>query len=275
MYFPLKPLCDQIFHVAIVLKKPELRWIERLLTWVESERRYGGFDLDDYFVFLASLRLANYIAEVCFIVKFLKETNIFISEFKIRAWKNLKKPRNICKSPGIPTNSQITKLLIQLSMPEQLHVLIMICSGRRFIDVSRIDTKTLKLLGDKFICKIEKTKTSSLPVLFSFEFSDRELLVDWKFYKARFLDICRKEEKPFENTNMQKIRRLADYTIHATRHRKALSLIREGNTIPETLNFIGWSSESSFLRYTKIPVADIKAFNSLDETVNFINSYNF
>ena len=275
MFFPLIPMCKHVNDVADILKKNELRWLERLLTWVQTARRFGGFDIDDYFHYLSGLRLASYNAEVCFIVKFLKETDVFISEFRIRSWKELKKPNISSKSPGIPLNSQIIKLLKNLSIQEQLHVLIMTCSGRRFIDVSRIDSKFLKSLDDKFICKIARTKTSSQPVLFSFEFKDADLLVDWEFYRSEFLKIIRSEELPFESTSMQKIRRVADYTIHATRHRKALSLIRNGSTIQETLNFIGWSSASSFKRYTKIPVADIKEFSSLDETIIFINSYNF
>ena len=275
MYFPLIPLCKHLFDVADVLKKPELRWIERLLTWVESEGRHGGFDLDDYFAFLSELRMASYNAEVCFLVKFLKETNIFLSEFKIRFWKNLKKPRAITKSPGIPTNCQLMELLSNITIQEQLHILIMVCSGRRFIDVSRIDTVGLKVLDGKFVCKIAKTKNSSLPVIFSFEFKDSDLQVNWKFYQSQFIGICQNNQKPFENTNMQKIRRMSEYTLHATRHRKALSLIRSGTSIQDTLNYIGWSSESSFKRYTKISVEDIKSFISLDATINFINSYNF
>lgn len=190
MFFPLKELCVHLFDVASVLKKPELRWMERLLTWVESEGFRGGFVLDDYFSYLSDLRLANYNAEVCFIVKFLKETGVFISEFKIRYWKELKKPRAISKSPGIPTSFQLLNTLSKISLLEQLHILIMICSGRRFIDVSRIEITGMKVLNNKFICKIEKTKNSSQPVIFSFEFKDDDLKIDWQYYESKFLEIC-------------------------------------------------------------------------------------
>ena len=275
MFFPTQSLCHHAVAVQSVLRKNEKVWLKRLLVWVKQYKFDGRFSLDDYFRYLSSLGFAHYPQEVCFLVKFLKETGIFISASKIRHWKSLYSHREENKSPGIPYSWQIVSLLQKIPIQEQLHVLIMVTSGRRFIDVSRIDSRKVTLLEGKFVVQIKKDKCSSSPVSFSFEFSDGDLSVDWNFYQSQFLAICQEKRFSFSNSNMQKIRREADYTLHATRHRKALSMIRNDTSIQDTLNFIGWRCNSSFERYTKLTVCDIKSFPSLDKTIEFINSFIF
>ena len=98
------------------------------------------------------------------------------------------------------------------------------------------------------------------------------LSFDLQPLKHEFFRLFSNFEKPFSNINIQSVRRKCDFKLHALRNRKAILLAIEGRSKEYIMNTIGWSSEQSLMRYTRVPIQILNKFNSYDEALTFIRN---
>ena len=84
----------------------------------------------------------------------------------------------------------------------KLLVEIMTASGRRAVDVQRIRSSAVIFENGRFFVTLEKDKKNSLPVNFSFDFSDSIFLAPGDCVK-RLVNILGRSEKPFEAVNLR------------------------------------------------------------------------
>ena len=137
-------------------KKHELTWVSRLQDWVGNETT--SFNLDDYMKGLADLSLANFKAEVNFLVKFCREF-VEVSPFQVRFWLGLKTCGGIKFIKRIPTNAEIRNNLPKLAAIEQVFLAIMVSSGRRAADVRRIKSSSTEISENEVSVTVERDKT--------------------------------------------------------------------------------------------------------------------
>ena len=148
---------------------------------------------------------------------------------------------------------------------------VLILSGRRQGDLKNIQSGGVTTRGDSSYVLLPKDKMSQNNlVAFNFRWI-WTLRVDLEPIKNEFLRLVEKEEKPFEMINIQKVRRLSDFRLHAIRNRRAIELAIEGHSEEQIMSYIGWASKSSLLRYTQVPTAVLATFNGYCEALEFIN----
>ena len=99
---------------------------------------------------------------------------------------------------------------------------------------------------------------------------DSSLKLNEDFMTSLLLGLSNKF--PFEHVNRQKIANIAEFDMHSLRHRTCISMIKRGFSVDDILSQIGWSTISSFVRYSKLNILDIKEFNSTDDVIEFINN---
>ena len=88
--------------------------------------------------------------------------------------------------------------------------------------------------------------------------------------KADFEELVAVEAFPFANVNVQRIRRICDFKLHALRNRFAIILAIKGNSQEFIMSKVGWSSAQSFLRYVRIPVSMFSQFESYSQAYDFL-----
>lgn len=245
------------------LKKHEVTWIRRLQQWSENVE---CLNLDVYMEGLSNLRLSNFKSEVNFITKFVREFED-ISSFQSRFWLTLEKPTQVKNVMIIPLEEDIRNSIPKLKTVEHLFLAIMISSGRRAADVRRIESSRLEIRETEVEVTIERDKTSSVPVTFSFSW-DRSVFND---LSLELRNLARQVKQPFKNVSGQRLRRILPFSLHGCRNRRALKLIYEGSSIEETCSEIGWATHSSFVRYTRISLAKIRKAENFEEVVKTVN----
>jgi len=253
------------------LLRHEVCWINRLSNFIDWNASSDSVSLDDYVTILARKGLVNYRQELGFIIKFINEFKTISSFtrrhfFRLQALHLIKHRKQI-----LPTSTAIIKLLDSSDIVEKLFVLVMSSSGRRAIDIIHLKSSNVRLLGGRYYITLVKDKMNSFPVKFSFKW-DVSLQLDWLAIDSWFKRLLQLEDKPFKSVNMQKMRRRATFHIHGCRNRKSLQLVRSGCSIEEVKSIVGWSSDDSFLRYSKINLFDIKNFQTLDSLILFLNA---
>ena len=258
---------NEFWHTFL---KPEKSWVNKLYRWFNNDE---DLVVNDYVAYLADLHQATFRQEVNFLIRLIKSTNCRVSGFEARFWRNATSERETKPKPArLPTKVQIEQLLNTLEPEEQVFVAILAASGRRSIDIIRINSKQVKNSGPKCFATIRKDKTHRTPVTFSWtweaEFNDRERM---KNLKIVFQNMLENSIYPFENVKVNKIRKRISFRLHGFRHRRAIDMIRKGSSKEDTMSYIGWASESSLTTYIKLSITDLKSFQTLEECINFIN----
>ena len=145
----------------------------------------------------------------------------------------------------------------------------MAASGRRAIDISRIQKKATFYSDDKWFVTLDKDKQNALPVNFSFKFDD-VLFEEMAQLQKRLSSAFQKSDAPFNRVNWQKLRRKAEFRLHSLRNRKAIKLILEGLSVQEVQIALGWSDLKSLQRYLKISPDAIRILNSYEKVLSVI-----
>lgn len=246
------------------LKKSEVTWINRLNEWAKIS---DSFNLDSYMKGLASLELVAFRSEVSFIYKFCREFEN-ISPFQARFWLSLERPRKKRNKLKIPSDEEIKNSMPKLKQKEQLFLAIMVSSGRRGADVRRIKSSKVVIREEAVEVTVERDKTSSVPVTFSFSW-DRSVFGN---LSPSLKNTCSENENPFLNISGQRLRRVLPFSLHACRNRRALQLIFEGQSIEETCSAIGWSTQSSFVRYTRLSLTEIRKTPDFGKVIEKVNN---
>lgn len=252
--------------------KTEKSWINKLYRWLEGSD--SDFYFDDYIKFLVSLRQQTFSIEISFWVRLLRNIGMTMTDFEVRFWKKSGDEIEVCyKSARIPTESQITDLIQKSTNVEKVFLLILHNSGRRSVDIARINSDQVKQQGSKYYATIPKDKTHQNSVTFSWSWSDSPAGLNFELSQLRnyFQHLLESEKYPFQNVKINAIRKSISWRLHGLRHRKAIQMIRSGHSVHETMSSIGWSSVISFTRYTKLAVLDLKSFSSTENCIKFIN----
>lgn len=249
----------------------EKSWVNKLYRWF-----VGNEDLiiDDYVAYLLSLEQATYRQEINFLIRLLKNSEIKISEFEARLWRNAGGDREpFKKSARLPTEPQIRDLIVTLPEVEKIYILILAASGRRSVDICRINSRNVKKINATWFATIKKDKTHNKPVTFSWEWP-MELCGSDQLGRlsTEFENMLAKSVYPFDQVKVHKIRKIIPFRLHGLRHRCAIRMIREGFSVEDTMSFIGWQTVESLTTYIKISTKALKTFKSLDDCINFINS---
>ena len=169
------------------------------------------------------------------------------------------------------SDQQIVDLLKKVSMVERVWLTVLILSGRRQSDVNKISAGSLKNDGNATFVLLPKDKMHQNSLI-SFEFRWAwNLDFDLQPLKCEFFRLFSNCEKPFNNINIQSVRRKCDFKLHALRNRKAIMLAIEGRTKEYIMSYIGWSSDQSLLRYTRVPITILNKFTSYDDALKFIS----
>ena len=248
----------------------EVCWLNRLSRFIVWNSTLETVSLDDYVAILSEKGLVNYRQELGFIIKFIgefEEISSFTRRFFFRLQSHhlTKHRRQI-----LPTSAAIEKLLARSDIVEYLFILSLSSSGRRSIDFINLKSENVRFLDGRYYVTLEKDKMNSSPVRFSFEW-DKTLKFDSVSIDSWFGKLLQLQAKPFLSVNMQRLRRRAGFHLHGLRNRKSLQLIRADESVEEVKSIVGWSSDDSFIRYTKLNLFDIKKFDSLDSLILYLN----
>ena len=146
----------------------------------------------------------------------------------------------------------------------------MAASGRRAIDISRIQTKAILFTKGRWFTTLEKDKKNSLPVNFSFNFDDTLFKSSWSLNEQLRITIAT-TGSPFVDINWQKLRRKATFRLHSLRNRKAVKLILAGQSSHEVQMALGWADLKSLQRYLKISPDAIRTLNSYEKVLSVIH----
>ena len=262
---------DTVNRLWYTFLKPEKSWTNKLYRWFNGTE---DLRVDDYVHYLASLQQATFRQEVNFLIRLLRAAHIEISSFEARLWRTTaNKVEILRKSARIPTHGQISRFLNDLDLREKMFILILSASGRRSVDISRINSSQVKFMGDKCFATVHKDKTHRHPVTFSWEWNqDFYSQIQLEHLQSEFLKMLRTEQHPFGTVKVNKLRCKVKFRIHGFRHRKAIDLIRKGHSAEETMSYIGWQSQDSLTNYIKLSISDLKSFDSLEQCINFINN---
>lgn len=262
---------ETVGRLENVLFRNEKCWLNRFsrsINWTNDEL----VSLDDYVKWLSSKNFASFKQELGFLLKFIGEFQI-ISPFDKRHLFRLQSSIVVRRKQEIPTTIMIQDVMTKLNVHEQIFLLVLCSCGRRSIDLVRLDTKHLKIVDNKFFVRLDRDKSNSNPVRFSFSW-DLSINVDWRFYDKVFKKLLEIKSRPFKNVSVQRIRRKAKevgFHLHGTRNRKALQLIKDGFELEKIKQIVGWCSDDSLERYSKLSAFDVCKFSSLDEAIKFIN----
>ena len=262
---------ERILLLEHTFLKHEISWINRLSRFIDWNSSVDSVVLDDYVKILSSKGLVNFRQELGFILKFIDEFENISSFTKRHFFRqqslNLIKHRKQI----LPTSRTILELLEKSDMVEKLFVLAMCSSGRRAIDFINLKAHNVTWLDNRYFVTLEKDKMNRKNVKFSFIW-DFSLELDWSLIDDCFRKLLNLQELPFISVNLQKVRRRSAFHLHGLRNRKSMQLVRSGLSVEEVKSVVGWSSDESFLRYSKVNLSDIKRFESLDFLINYLNS---
>ena len=176
------------------------------------------------------------------------------------------------KSPkNLVTDAQLDRLLQRLDPEHQTWLAVLILSGRRQGDLKNITRHGVT--NSEGMCYVilpkDKMSQNSL-VAFNFEWK-WNLKTELRPLRVRFFKMLQEREKPFENINIQRVRRLCEFRLHALRNRKAIQLAIDGYSDDQIMSNIGWACKTSLLRYTQVPTVVLRSFSTYDEALEFIN----
>ena len=159
---------------SIFLNSKEKTWCIRFLEYSAS---MNSVDLLAYATHIAELNLVAFKAEIRFIVKIVRESGIEVNPFALRFLLSLEKekPR---PSIFLPKTKHMVEVFSKLSVKAKLVFILLSVTGRRQIDIKRIQSKDVKFARQKIFFKVSKSKTSNLPLHFFADLSERDEFLD-------------------------------------------------------------------------------------------------
>ena len=160
---------------------------------------------------------------------------------------------------------------------EKLMLLLMVATGRRFVDLTRLDATRItprgrfryhfmlnwdkKSNGQRVLVKVD---LRAIPELWRTDDLDK---VDRAFKRA--LDQNRRPLQGLKNKNFSRL--VADFRPHSLRTLVALHLTREGLTDEKIKSVIGWRDDRSLKLYRVINREETLSCRDLDEAVAKVN----
>ena len=198
--------------------------------------------------------------------------------------RNLQEPHEdakgkILNSRNLATNEDVRELLTQIQGDELLWVILMVVTGRRSIDVSRMKWQHIRKFGEKLGVMIPKDKSSKNPVSFSFTWKEFDVGgFDIDTVKSEFEASCDEKsgfvinsENESENTRekhlvamKQRISRKSKFNLHALRARRAVIELMKGKKESLVKAKLGWKSEAMVRYYTILSADQVCEFENYE-----------
>ena len=177
---------------------------------------------------------------------------------------------------NLATDEDIRDLLGKINGQEFLWVVLMIITGRRAVDISRMKFEKVTLYSGKVGVMIPKDKSSSRPVSFEFEWeefdvddcniTEMKLKFEKSCIEARGYVIqpenSGKNRQQCLTIMKQRIARKSNFNLHALRSRRAVICLMKGRSESLVKSKIGWRSEEMVRYYTILSADQICQFKS-------------
>ena len=257
-----------------LLNSKETGWSRRLIKWLHESGLYSEndqlmFEPSDYVAYLKTLRLSAHQSEVYYLCRIFRIAEYPVNHFELRSWK-LMEPV-IRDRKVLPSTSVIRSNLLKLDLMDGLFLLLLYVSGRRSIDLIRLQSNNVTVHDDNVQIVLEycKTKRHSTTYFFSIL---HDLAIDDLPYLQLLGRLLRNSAKPFENFSVSKLALKLTFTPHTLRSCRAIHLVLEGLSFTDVMSRIGWSSENTFKHYVRLPTTSIVQLGNFDTVVAQINS---
>ena len=194
------------------------------------------------------------------------------------------------QSKDLPSNKQIITVLEQSAENEKIWLSLLIMSGRRGVDISRLKWRNVQMFENEMTCMLERDKASKgVPVSFVCKWQDfdvpgfnfepiKNLLINNKNKKARedyVVDMNEVGSKPRQQQFIlfkQKISRRSKFCVHGLRRRRAVIELMAGKKEDQVSSKIGWKSKRSLFTYVSLSSDQIKNFENYTAFLNFMNN---
>ena len=188
-------------------------------------------------------------------------------------------------SKDLVSNDQLEKVLNYLKKEklwaEQVWIMLVTITGRRFKDIGRLKWKNVTLTKDGVFCLVNKDKCSKFKnVNFGFLWNDWDLQFDLVEFKSWLISNKLAGAKGFvvkdvnneklANNMKQRIKRKGGFRLHSIRNRRAIVLLINGKSEEATRAKIGWKNLNTLYRYTIINSDEIKKCKSYENCRNLI-----
>ena len=154
-------------------------------------------------------------------------------------------------------------------------LIVMYLTGRRSIDLSRLKSKNVKKISPtKYAAFVEKDKKHAFR---------RNFIIDFGLFDVNWCGILLNEFKKTWNNLLKNdfvfkkvvlaslARETANFQPHILRSIRALLMLREGKTVGQILEFIGWDDERSLHRYVRLDLNVVRSL-SWQDVMRIFNS---
>ena len=257
-----------------LLNKKEQGWSRRLFKWLADCSLYSDtedFKIDpiEYINHLKTLSLSAHQSEVFYLCRVFQLSDYPVNDFELRSWKNVDPV--VRERKVLPSTEVIRDNLSKLEMIEGLFLILLYVSGRRSIDLLRLESKNVNVVGNEVHIVLEFCKTKRHSTSYNFTIL-HDLEVNDLPYLQLFGHLLKNFVKPFEGFNVPKFASKLSFTPHTLRSCRAIHLVLEGLKMADVMLRIGWSSETTFKHYIRIPVTSIMRTKDFDTVVSQINS---
>ena len=146
-----------------------------------------------------------------------------------------------------------------------LILILMLASGRRFIDICRLDSSKIEWLGEfVYRASLPYDKKSDTEITFKIDFL--AIPISFRPCDLSTIDVCFRAELatsifPFENCKDKNLSRSINFHPHAIRSLVAIYLTKEGLTDEHIMVVAGWKDLRSLQLYRRISRRDIAGEN--------------
>jgi len=257
-----------------LLNCKETTWSRRLFKWLQVSDLYSEDDQltfapSDYVAYLKTLRLSAHQSEIFYLCRVFRVAKYPVNYFEIRSWKIVEPV--IRDRKVLPNTAVIRSNLLKLDLMDGLFLLLLYVSGRRSIDLVRLQSNNVTVSEDNVHIVLEycKTKRHSTTYFFSIL---HDLAIDDLPYLKLLGRLLKNNAIPFENFSVSKLALKLTFTPHTLRSCRAIHLVLEGLSFTDVMSRIGWSSENSFKHYVRLPTTSIVRIGNYDSVVAQINS---
>ena len=285
---PSSPIkCDKFKLIARIkqlspfINSKQKLLCKRLFKYL-AEKKSSNIKIVNFAEKLHRLNLASFKAEVSFyfdLVGSISNDKMMIKvmkkHFRSLANKQIieKKEKNL-PSPATVA-SAIRRLYANNKKSHAILLVVMFLTGRRSIDLSRLKSKNVKKLSStKFSAFVEKDKKHNFR---------RNFVIDLKLFDEQWCGISLNDFKKswhdllkfklvFKKVVLASLaRETATFQPHILRSIRAILLVREGNSVEQILQYIGWDDQRSLHRYIRL---DMNVVRSLEwsEVMRIFNS---
>ena len=234
---------------------------------------------------LVELKLTSFKKDLSFLLKLLKVlgwSEVELSWIRATGLAKSKKITYTKRHTVFPDTSTFQKglsgLLADGKAQAALFVCMVISSGRRGVEVSRLKIENLSWIDEKLVGKLEWSKTSVKPVVFEMDFDQVKEWLEPVVSIGKVKDSIRAMMQEnsglmFSETIHKNLGKKLGYSLHALRTVKAVFMLRAGHSDSEIKNQLGWVDDRMLLRYVRMDPRILKTQTSMDEAMKIVMKF--